>query len=69
MILLQYVGTSSISLSFTEFIILTCAILGIILFFKVWGACNDIKDIKRIAERHAKAAEAEARSEKSVEAK
>lgn len=42
-----------------------CAVLGIILFFKVWGACNDIKEIKRIAERHAKATEAEARSEKS----
>ena len=67
MILLQYVGTSSISLSFTEAIILICAVLGIILFFKVWGACNDIKEIKRIAERHAKAAEAKAHSEKSIE--
>lgn len=67
MILLQYVGTSSISLSFTEAIILICAVLGIILFFKVWGACNDIKEIKRITERHAKAAEAKARSEKSIE--
>ena len=65
MILLQYVGTPSISLSFTEAIILICAVLGIILFFKAWGACNDIKEIKRIAERHAKAAEAKARSEKS----
>lgn len=68
MILLQYtVSTSSISLTFTEFLILVCAVLGIILFFKVWGACNDIKEIKRIAERHAKAAEAETRSEKSIE--
>lgn len=64
MILLQYVGTSSISLSFTEAIILICAVLGIILFFKIWGACNDIKEIRHIAERHAKAAEAEARTEK-----
>lgn len=64
MILLQYVGTPSISLSSTEAIILICAVLGIILFFKVWGACNDIKEIKRIAERHVKATEAEARSEK-----
>lgn len=69
MILLQYVGTSSISLSFTEAIILICAVLGIVLFFKVWGACNDIKEIKRIAERRAKAAEAEERPEKSGEAK
>lgn len=69
MILLQYVGTSPISLTFTEFLILVCAILGIILFFKVWGACNDIKDIKRSVERRAKAAEAEARYEKSGEAK
>lgn len=67
MILLQYVGASSISLSFTEFIILLCAVLGIILFFKVWGACNDIKDIKRIAEQRAKEAEAEACSEKPGE--
>lgn len=67
MILLQYVGTSSISLSFTEFLILLCAVLGIILFFKVWGACNDIKDIKRIAEYRAKEAEAKARAEKSGE--
>ena len=67
MILLKYVGTPSISLSSTEAIILICAVLGIILFFKVWGACNDIKEIKRIAERHAKATEAEARSEKSAE--
>lgn len=44
-----------------------CAVLGIILFFKVWGACNDIKEIKRIAEQHAKATEVEARSEKSAE--
>lgn len=65
MILLQYVGTSSISLSFTEAIILICAVLGIVLFFKVWGACNDIKEIKRIAKRHAKE---EARSEKPGEA-
>lgn len=66
MILLQYtVGTPSISLTFTEFLILACAVLGIILFFKVWGACNDIKEIRRIAERYAKAAEAKARSEKS----
>ena len=64
MILLQYVGTSSISLSLTEFLILLCAVLGIILFFKVWGACNDIKDIKRITEQRAKAAEAKARTEK-----
>lgn len=69
MILLQYVGTSSISLSFTEAIILICAVLGIILFFKVWGACNDIKEIKRIAERHAKTSDAEADSKKSGEAK
>jgi len=67
MILLQYVGTPSISLSSTEAIILICAVLGIILFFKVWGACNDIKEIKRIAEQHAKATEVEARSEKSAE--
>lgn len=66
MILLQYVGTSSISLSFIEAIILICAVLGIVLFFKVWGASNDIKEIKRIAERHAKA---EADSKKSGEAK
>lgn len=65
MILLQYVGTSSISLSFTEAIILICAVLGIVLFFKVWGACNDIKEIKRIAERHAKE---EVRAEKPGEA-
>lgn len=68
MILLQYVGTSSISLSFTEAIILICAVLGIILFFKVWGACNDIKEIKRITERHAKTSDAEADSKKSGEA-
>lgn len=69
MILLQYVGTSSISLSFTETIILICAVLGIILFFKVWGACNDIKEIKRITERHAKTSDAEADSKKSGEVK
>lgn len=70
MILLQYtVSTSSISLTFTEFLILICAVLGIILFFKVWGACNDIKEIKRIAERHAKASDVEADSKKSGEAK
>ena len=48
---------------------MACAVLGIILFFKAWGACNDIKEIKRIVERHAKTAEVEARSEKSGEAK
>lgn len=68
MILLQYtVSTPSISLTFTEFLILVCAVLGIILFFKVWGACNDIKDIKRIAEQRAKEAEAKVRAEKSGE--
>lgn len=67
MILLQYVGTSSISLSFTEFLILLCAILGIILFFKVWGACNDIKDIKRIAEQRGREANAKASAEESGE--
>lgn len=67
MILVQYVGTSSVSLSFTEAITLICAVLGIILFFKVWGACNDIKDIKRIAEQRAKEAEAKVRAEKSGE--
>lgn len=69
MILLQYVGTSSVSLSFTEAITLICAVLGIILFFKVWGACNDIKEIKRITERHAKTSDADADSKKSGEAK
>lgn len=69
MILLQYVGKSSISLSFSEAIILICAVLGIILFFKVWGACNDIKEIKRITERHAKTSDAEADSQKPGEAK
>ena len=67
MILLQYIGTSSISLSLAEFLILLCAVLGIILFFKVWSACNDIKDIKRITEQRAKEAEAKARTEKPSE--
>lgn len=66
MILLQYTfNTSRIDL--TEFLILSCAVLGIILFFKVWDACNDIKDIKRSVERNTKEAEAKASSEKSAE--
>lgn len=29
---------------------LTIWLLPIILFFKVWGMCNDVKEIKRILE-------------------
>lgn len=29
-------------------IVLTIAILPIILFFKVWGMCNDVREIKEI---------------------
>lgn len=51
MVLLQYiVKTSSISLSLTEFLTLVWAVLDVILFFKLWGACDNIK---RIADKYA----------------
>jgi hypothetical protein len=31
---------------------IVCTILPIVLFFKVWGMCNDVKEIKEILEKN-----------------
>lgn len=50
--LITLLSADSTAYMMAAILALVIAILPIILFFKVWGMCNDIRDIKELMKRH-----------------